>query len=137
MKKGLIDPNGVLCQVEAAEFPVAPPFYWIDVADDIRAETHDFNGTDVVVKPTAPAPAPPTVVTRAQARKALVLAGLFAQVQPIIDAIADPVQRQMVQIDWDDRLTFERTNPTLLTLSNALGLTAEQLDGLFTTAATL
>lgn len=80
---------------------------------------------------------PPHSVTRAQARKALVLAGLFAEVQPAINAIQDPVQRQLVQIDWDDRVAFERDNPTLLQLAGALGLTAEQLDALFIQAGAL
>ena len=79
----------------------------------------------------------PSVVSRAQARKALVLRGLFGQVQPAIDAIPDQVQRQLVQIDWDDSQTFERTNSTLMMLATALSLTESDLDNLFTLAGTL
>ena len=81
--------------------------------------------------------APPPSVSRKQARKALLLAGLFEAVQPAIDAIEDPLQRQLVQIDWDDAQTYERDDPTLLSLAAALGMSDEQLDALFVTAAGL
>lgn len=77
------------------------------------------------------APTVPQSLSRAQARAALILAGLIDQVQPAIDTIADPLQRALVQNDWDNRSTFDRDNPTLLSLSSALGLTDAQLDGLF------
>lgn len=54
-----------------------------------------------------------------------------------IDAIADPIQRKLVQIDWDDSLSFERNNVTLQTLATTLGLTSTQLDELFIQAAGL
>lgn len=79
----------------------------------------------------------PQSITRAQAKLALLGAGLLAQVQPTIDAIPDPVQRQAAQIEWDDRLTFDRDNPTLAALAAGLGLTEMQLDELFVTAAGL
>lgn len=82
-------------------------------------------------------PVVPQSVTRAQARAALIVSGLIGQVQPAIDAIADPLQRALVQNDWDHRLTFERNNPTLAALAAALNLTSGQLDALFTTAAGL
>jgi len=71
--------------------------------------------------------APPPSVSRKQARKALLLAGLFEAV----------LQRQLVQIDWDDAQTYERDDPTLLSLAAALGMSDEQLDALFVTAAGL
>lgn len=51
MKKALIDPNGRLCHVEATEFPVAPPFTWVDVADDVTPNTHVYDGVIVKLKP--------------------------------------------------------------------------------------
>lgn len=81
--------------------------------------------------------APPPSVSRKQARKALLLAGLFEAVQPAIDAIEDPLQRQLVQIDWDDAQTYERDDPTLLSLAAALGMSDAELDALFVTAARL
>lgn len=54
MKKALIDPNGILVQVEDTEFAVADPFYWIDVADDVTPATHIWDGISIVIKPPIP-----------------------------------------------------------------------------------
>lgn len=82
-------------------------------------------------------PQVPRQVTRKQARKTLALAGLLSQVQPAIDAVADPQTRMLAQIDWDDSATFERDNPTLLMLAETLGLSNSQVDALFIQAAQL
>lgn len=79
----------------------------------------------------------PQKLSRAQARGALILAGLIDHVQPALDAISDPLQRALAQNDWDNRLEFERTHPQLLAIAGALGLTDEQIDQLFITGATL
>lgn len=76
-------------------------------------------------------------VTRRQARQALLIAGLLDQVQPVIDAIADPQQRSLAQIAWDDSADFKRDDPYLVQISTALKLTHEQLDELFYSAAKL
>lgn len=83
-----------------------------------------------------PAPVPQSV-TRRQARQALLLAGLLGNVQPAIDAIPDATQRGMAQIEWDDSQEFQRNRPILIALATALGLSSEDLDNLFRTAATL
>lgn len=79
----------------------------------------------------------PQSVTRRQARQALLLAGLLDNVQPAIDSIADPVQRSMAQIEWDDSQQFERKRPLLVSLADALGLGEKALDNLFIQAAQL
>lgn len=79
----------------------------------------------------------PAEITRAQTIAALILAGKDGLVQPAIDAIEDPVQRKLAQNDWDNRLTFQRSNPTLIALATAIGMTSEQLDQMFTLGATL
>lgn len=79
----------------------------------------------------------PQTVTRRQARQALLLAGLLDNVQPAIDSIANPVQRSMAQIEWDDSQQFERKRPLLIALAAALGLGEEALDNLFIQAAQL
>ena len=79
----------------------------------------------------------PQTVTRRQARQALLLVGLLDNVQPAIDSIADPVQRSMAQIEWDDSQQFERKRPLLIALAAALGLGEEALDNLFIQAAQL
>jgi hypothetical protein len=79
----------------------------------------------------------PLSVTRRQARQALLLSGKLAQVQPAIDSIPDPIQRGMVQIEWDDSQTFERNRPTLIALATAIGLDSAQIDNLFIEASKL
>jgi hypothetical protein len=90
-----------------------------------------------VVEPPPEPAAVPNVVTRRQARQALLLAGKLGDVQPAIDAIPDPIQRGMVQIEWDDSQEFHRNRPTLISLATAIGVTSEQLDALFIQAAAL
>lgn len=86
--------------------------------------------------PAAPPPtaAVPQQVTRRQALQALLLAGALDNVQPLIDAIVDPLERRMAQIEYDESQTFERHRPLVISIGGALGL---DLDALFTTAATL
>lgn len=82
-------------------------------------------------------PIVPQVLSRAQARGALILAGLIDQVQSAIDSIEDPLQRALVQNDWDNRLDFQRDYPHLLSIASAMGLTDEQIDQLFIEGAKL
>lgn len=111
-----------------------------------QSPDYNWNGVawvyapQVLDRPMASAPSVlvvPQTITRAQAKLALLSAGLLGSVQPTIDAIPDPVQRSAAQIEWDDRLTFERTNPTLVALATAMGMTSEQLDALFIAAVNL
>ena len=88
---------------------------------------------DLTVTP----PVVPQTLSRAQAKLALLGAGLLGAVQPAIDAVPDATMRAAMQIEWDDRLTFERSNPTLIALATGLGMTSEQLDQLFIAGATL
>lgn len=96
-----------------------------------------------VADTAAPAPAPvpvsgvPQEVTRRQARQALIMSGKFDLVQPAIDAISDPVQRALMQSEWDDSQTFQRNRPALIQMATAIGLSSEDIDNLFTLAATL
>lgn len=89
-------------------------------------------GVTPVVTPKVPAS-----VTRRQAKQALAMAGLLANVQPAIDAIPDATQRQFVQIEWDDSQVFERNRPALIGLGMALGLDSDDLDALFIAAGSL
>ena len=63
--------------------------------------------------------------------------GLLSSVQPAIDAIADPLQRQLAQIEWDDSQDFERDRPLLIQLGHAIGLTDAGIDALFIRAGGL
>lgn len=92
------------------------------------------DGLEDAPPPVEPAAMVPQQVTRRQALQALLLAGALDNVQPLIDAIADPLQRRLAQIEYDESQVFERTRPLVVSIGGALGL---DLDALFTTAATL
>lgn len=91
-----------------------------------------FAGTEAITAPRVPAK-----VTRRQARQALAMAGLLAAVQPAIDAIPDPLQRQLAQIEWDDSQDFERDRPLLIQLGHAIGLDDAGIDAMFIQAGGL
>ena len=99
-----------------------------------QAEKDAAIAADIEAKRKASVPAS---VTRRQAKQALLLNGLLANVQPAIDAIPDAAQRAMIQIEWDDSQVFERDRPALIAIGSALGLTIAQLDDLFIGAAQL
>lgn len=75
-------------------------------------------------------PAVPVSVTPAQARIALRRAGLYSAVLAAVEA-ADPEVG-----DWFEYgLAWERSNPYVAALGAALGMTEEQIDALFVSAA--
>lgn len=114
-----------LVQIEPAELEGVLTQQW-DVVPLTQAEI------DAACKALVPA-----VVTRRQARQALLLAGLLGNVQPAIDALQDPMQRDMAQIEWDDSQEFTRDRPLLIQLATALGLDGVALDNLFIQAGGL
>jgi len=75
-------------------------------------------------------------VTMRQARLALLQQNLLSQVESAIAAMQEP-EKSQVSIEWEYASTVERTSPWISTMGTALGLTDEQLDGLFKTASTL
>ena len=79
----------------------------------------------------------PQQISSGQGREALYNAGLFANVQPAIDAIDDPDTKWRVQNAWDYRPTWERESPFVAMMAAILGLNDEQTDQLFIDAAQL
>lgn len=82
-------------------------------------------------------PPVPQQITSGQGREALYNAGLFANVQPAIDAIDDVDMKWRVQNAWDYRPTWERQSPFVAMMAGILGLDGAALDQLFITAAAL
>ena len=86
-------------------------------------------------EPYQPPPATvPQSVTRFQARASLHLAGLLPQVEALM---SDPATDPIARIAWQDAQEFRRQSPSVLAMAQALGLSEQQLDQLFTTAASL
>ena len=83
---------------------------------------------------TPPVPA----LTRRQFRLALVTNGYnLADIETLIAQIEDDMQRQIIQIEWQDATTLIRTSPNLLFMANLMGLSAEQVDALWSQALDL
>lgn len=76
------------------------------------------------------------VVTMRQARLALMQFGLLADVEPAIEALAEP-DRSAARIEWEYSQTVERNTAFVDVLSQELGLGENELDELFALAKTL
>lgn len=91
---------------------------------------------DYVWAVTHESPALPTL-TRRQFRLALVANGYkLADIETLIAQIEDDMQRQIIQIEWQDATVFERNNSSLLTMSSLMGLSSAQIDALWSQALT-
>lgn len=77
-------------------------------------------------------PPVPRSVTGAQAKIALLRAGLLAQVKTVVAAYPEEVQ-----IWFSDAQVWERNNPYVLGIGLELSLTDDQVDDLFRAAALL
>jgi hypothetical protein len=84
-----------------------------------------------VQEPIPPTPIPEQV-TRLQARLALIEAGLWDAVTAYFN---DPARTPVDLAFWEDAQTWRRDDPVIAAAGAALGLTAEQIDALFTDAA--
>lgn len=71
-----------------------------------------------------------------QARLALLQQGLLSQVEAAIAAMPEP-DKSAVTIEWEYAHVVDRNSPWMSAMAAALGLTDEQLDGLFELALTL
>lgn len=77
-------------------------------------------------------------LTRRQFRLALVMNGFaLADIETLIAQIEDDMQRQIIQIEWQDATVFERNNSSLLTMAALMGLSSSQIDELWAQALTL
>lgn len=74
----------------------------------------------------------PFKVSRFQAKAALFQAGLLDQVEALM---ASPDTSAIYKLAWVEAQDFERRSPTVNALGAALGITSEQMDQLFITAA--
>lgn len=89
-----------------------------------------------IVPYVPPPPVIPEAVTMRQARLALLGAGVLSTANAAIAAMSG-VEGEAARIEWEYAHEVRRDAPLVSGMAAALGLTEEQLDGLFTTAATL
>jgi hypothetical protein len=81
-----------------------------------------------------PPPLIPQVVTRFQARVALVQAGYFDTIDTYITTLP---KTDVKRLAWEDAVQWERASPTLNFLANMLGLTDTDMDDLFVSASSI
>ncbi len=77
-------------------------------------------------------PPPVTLVTPRQARLALLGAGLLDQVEAMVEQAGGATK-----ITWEYATEINRQDQLITGIGGALGLTEEQIDALFTSAASL
>lgn len=75
-------------------------------------------------------------LTRRQFKLALLDAGLLEQVDIAIASIPDAAVRARVQIEYTESTTFDRLNPSVISMCSMLGLTEEQINAIWTQALT-
>lgn len=81
-------------------------------------------------------PVIPYQVTPMQAKFALAELGLYQNVVDALAALPEP-NKTKAKIGWESALDFKRDNALILMIAQALGWTEQQLDELFTLAATI
>ena len=74
------------------------------------------------------------VVSRFQAKAALDGAGLLDTIEAVM---AHPETPRLTRLAWADAQEFRRLSPTVESMAAVLSLSAQQLDDLFRTAATI
>jgi hypothetical protein len=79
-----------------------------------------------------PPPPVPAEVRQAQARRALLAAGLLDDVEAAVAASS-----QDIQIAWEYEPNIRRDSPMIAALAPAIGLTDAQIDDLFRAAAAI
>ena len=119
-----LDP-AVIQAWEDADNPKAALYMLIP---DPPAPSAQWDGSQWVAPPVYV----PQIVSRFQAKAALLNAGLLDEVEAIV---ADPATDAMTKLAWAEAIEFNRSSPTVLGLASALNLTSQQLDDLFIAAA--
>jgi hypothetical protein len=114
-----------------ASTEVEPPVF-----DPVTQSCMFQNGAWVVADVVPPAPPVPEVVSMRQARIALLAAGHLAAVTAAIAAMPG-IEGDVARIEWEYAQDVRRDSPLIGALAPVLGLSQEQLDGLFVQASKL
>lgn len=83
------------------------------------------------------APQAPISITMRQARLAMLGSGLLDKVEAAIATIDDAKKKSIAEIEWQFSQSIERNAQWFLDITNAMGLTSEQVDVLFKQAGEL
>ncbi len=131
-----VDANGLYIEDAIIGAAEVTPDDCVDIQPSQGFHWPKWNGITWVEGGAAPAPVVPSVVTMRQARLALLAAGHIPAITAIIAGMSTP-QKEQAQIEWEFSQEVSRNYGLVVSLIPALGLTAEQVDQLFITAAGL
>lgn len=108
-----------------------------EVPGELRSNWTGYEWIELpfVVAPMPSLVAVPAFVTRRQAIQQLIVEGLDDDVQAVINAIPNAVQRKLMQAWYDESQVFERDRAEIMAVWTALGRTPAQLDQTFINAA--
>ena len=74
----------------------------------------------------------PQAISKMKLRMQLILSGIpLASIYAAIEQIPNSVQKEIVFTKWEHAVTFDRTDETLNSMAQMLGMTQEQLDTIF------
>lgn len=88
-------------------------------------------GEAEIVDPPPAAPSVPQVVSRFQARAALLAVNLLDDATAAVEATNDP----FTQLAWAEAAEWRRDSALVVSLATAIGLSSGQIDDLFRSAA--
>lgn len=98
----------------------------------------DEDGNEIVEGPPDGGDIAPPELTRRQLRLGLLSNGITtADVDAVIAAIPDDIERETAQIEWSDASTYERHHPLVDKIGAVMGLSPEQIDAMWFEAASL
>ena len=125
--------NGVVVNVALADAPLAANWIQSDTA-----AIGDLYADGAFAKPPTQQTPVPDEVTNAQAREALIRSGIsIASVNSAIQAITNPVEREVAFVQWEYRDKIRRNAELVRSMGVALNLSDSQIDDLFRYAITL
>lgn len=132
--KALISPNenGRVVEIASAPFPVAQPLFWVEAPFMVNTDWRYVDGEFVAPSKPEPVNPIPSIVSMRQARLALLQSNLLAQVDAAVSA-----GTEADKITWEYATEVNRNDTLVQNLSVALNLTEQDLDNLFTLAASL
>ena len=118
------------------ETPWSEDFQSLVIPDDSPVSIGWVESNGVLSAPLVENSAPPVPlsVTRAQAKLALLDAGLLDDVEQAIAGMSGDDARR-ASIEWNERTSFERQSPFLQQMAGLVGLDDAALDALFVDAA--
>ena len=114
-----------------ASTEVEPPVF-----DPVTQSCIFQGGAWVVADVVPPAPVVPEMVSMRQARIALLLSGHLASVTAAISGMPG-MEGDVARVEWEYAQEVRRDSPLIVALAPVLGLSQEQLDGLFVQASNL